>query len=59
VVLAPTLGLVLGRIGWGASAIGLVAGFVLGLIAAAALLIAGRVGADRALAFGPFMLFGA
>ncbi|MGQ0467992.1 MAG: prepilin peptidase [Sporichthyaceae bacterium] len=58
VVLAPTLGLVLGWIGWGASMVGLAAGFVVAAFAAALLCAVGR-GSRSSMPFGPFMLAGA
>lgn len=58
VVLAPTLGLVLGWIGWGATVVGFAAGFLAAAVAAGALLAAGRSG-RASLPFGPFMLSGA
>ncbi len=65
VKLAPALGLYLGYLGWGAVLIGVVAGFVLGALAALGLLardaLAGKPlsGALRqSLPFGPFLLLG-
>lgn len=58
VVLAPTLGLVLGWIGWGAAVVGLAAGFLAAALAAVAMLATGRSG-RASLPFGPFMLAGA
>ena len=65
VKLAPALGLYLGFLGWNAVLVGIVAGFVLGALAALVVLIghAARrkplAGALRtALPFGPFLLLG-
>ena len=65
VKLAPALGLYLGYLGWGAVLFGVVAGFVLGALAALGLLardaLAGKPlsGALRqSLPFGPFLLLG-
>lgn len=65
VKLAPALGLYLGYLGWNAVLVGIVAGFVLGALAALAVLVrdaAARkplAGALRtALPFGPFLLLG-
>ena len=65
VKLAPALGLYLGYLGWNAVLVGIVAGFVLGALAALAVLVrdaAARkplTGALRtALPFGPFLLLG-
>ncbi|MGQ0842979.1 MAG: prepilin peptidase [Sporichthyaceae bacterium] len=58
VVLAPTLGLVLGWIGWGAAVVGLAAGFLAAAVAAVSMLATGRSG-RASLPFGPFMLAGA
>jgi leader peptidase (prepilin peptidase)/N-methyltransferase len=59
VVLAPSLGLVLGWLGWGPSVIGLFGGFAVGGLIGAALIAAGRVQRRSAVPFGPFMLTGA
>lgn len=66
VKLAPALGLYLGYLGWNAVLVGIVAGFVLGALAALAVLVRDAVackplaGALRtALPFGPFLLLGA
>ncbi|MGQ0631583.1 MAG: prepilin peptidase [Sporichthyaceae bacterium] len=59
VVLAPTLGLVLGGLGWGPSLVGLVAGFLLAATLGAVLLVGGRATMKAAIPFGPFMLAGA
>ena len=65
VKLAPALGLYLGYLGWEAVLVGILAGFVLGALAAIAILVrdvmARRpVGGAlrRALPFGPFLLLG-
>jgi leader peptidase (prepilin peptidase)/N-methyltransferase len=65
VKLAPALGLYLGYLGWGAVLIGVVAGFVLGALAALGLLARDALarkplsGALRqSLPFGPFLLLG-
>lgn len=65
VKLAPTLGLYLGYLSWGAVLIGVVAGFVLGALAALGLLARDALarkplsGALRqSLPFGPFLLLG-
>lgn len=66
VKLGPTLGLYLGFLGWEAVAIGVFAGFLLGALAAVALvgrqlLVRGSLSGalQRALPFGPFLLGGA
>ncbi|HEX3830022.1 MAG TPA: prepilin peptidase [Sporichthyaceae bacterium] len=59
VVLAPSLGLVLGWLGWGPSLIGLLAGFGVGALVGVALIAAGRAQRRSAVPFGPFMLAGA
>lgn len=59
VVLAPTLGLVLGWIGWGASVIGLFAGFAFGAVVGVTLMALGVAGRRSAIPFGPFMIAGA
>ncbi|MGQ0463961.1 MAG: prepilin peptidase [Sporichthyaceae bacterium] len=58
VVLAPTLGLLLGWIGWGASLVGLLSGFAVGALVGVAMMTLGRAGRKTALPFGPFMLIG-
>ncbi|MEY4170759.1 MAG: hypothetical protein RLZ94_1832 [Actinomycetota bacterium] len=65
VKLAPTLGLYLGYLGWGTLLVGVVAGFVLGALAALGLLARDAIarkplsGALRqSLPFGPFLLLG-
>ncbi len=59
VVLAPTLGLALGWLGWGPSLVGLLAGFGTGALVGVVMIAAGRAGRRSALPFGPFMLTGA
>lgn len=59
VVLAPSLGLVLGWLGWGPSLVGLLGGFAAGALIGVALMAAGRVQRRAAVPFGPFMLTGA
>lgn len=59
VVLAPMLGLTLGWLGWGASLVGLLAGFACGAIIGVALIALGRVERRAKVPFGPFMLSGA
>lgn len=58
VVLAPTLGLILGWFGWGAGLVGLLSSFATGALVGVALMAAGRAGRRTALPFGPFMLIG-
>jgi leader peptidase (prepilin peptidase)/N-methyltransferase len=65
VKLAPALGLYLGYLGWGAALIGVVAGFVLGALAALGLLARDALARKpvsgalrRSLPFGPFLLLG-
>jgi leader peptidase (prepilin peptidase)/N-methyltransferase len=59
VVLAPTLGLILGWIGWGAGVIGLFSGFATGAVVGVGLMVAGKAKRRTAVPFGPFMLVGA
>ncbi|MGQ0846233.1 MAG: prepilin peptidase [Sporichthyaceae bacterium] len=59
VVLAPSLGLALGWLGWGPSLVGLLAGFTTGALVGVAMIAAGRAKRRTALPFGPFMLTGA
>jgi leader peptidase (prepilin peptidase)/N-methyltransferase len=59
VVLAPSLGLALGWLGWGASLVGLLSGFASGAVVGVVMMAAGRAGRRSALPFGPFMLIGA
>lgn len=65
VKLAPTLGLYLGYLGWSAVLVGLMAGFVLGALAALGLLLRAALTRRplgdtlrRALPFGPLLLLG-
>lgn len=58
VKLAGVLGLYLGWIGWGAVAVGFMAGFLLGGVAGVALMALRRGTRKSALPFGPFMLLG-
>lgn len=58
VKLAGVLGAFLGWLGWGSLGVGIVAGFILGGLFGALLIIAGRGRATR-VAFGPWMLAGA
>jgi leader peptidase (prepilin peptidase)/N-methyltransferase len=59
VKLAGVLGALLGWLDWRAAAVGLAAGFVLGGLAAAVLLITRRADRHAHLAFGPAMVAGA
>lgn len=59
VALAPVLGLVLGWSGWGASLVGLLAGFVVGAVVGVGLLSSGRAVARTRVPHGPFLLTGA
>ena len=59
VKLAGLLGLYLGFLGWPAVWLGTLAGFLLGGLAAGALLATGRASRGSAIAFGPYMLAGA
>jgi leader peptidase (prepilin peptidase)/N-methyltransferase len=59
VKLSGVLGLATGWLGWGAWAVGLFLGFLLGGVFAIALVAAGRGGRKTAVPFGPFMLVGA
>ncbi|GAB3597219.1 A24 family peptidase [Angustibacter peucedani] len=59
VKLAGVLGLALGFIGWGALAVGAFAGFLLGGLYGAVLMVAKRATRKSAIPFGPFMLAGA
>ncbi len=59
VVLAPTLGLLLGWIGWGAGVVGLFSSFASGALVGVALMVAGKAQRRTAMPFGPFMLVGA
>ncbi|WP_028709084.1 prepilin peptidase [Propionicicella superfundia] len=59
VKLAGLLGLYLGWFGWGALAVGTLAGFVLGGLFGIALIAFGRAGRRSAIPYGPWMLAGA
>ncbi|HEX3827807.1 MAG TPA: prepilin peptidase [Sporichthyaceae bacterium] len=59
VVLAPTLGLALGWLGWGASLIGLFGGFAAGAVTGLLLIAFGGATRKTAIPFGPFMVIGA
>jgi leader peptidase (prepilin peptidase)/N-methyltransferase len=58
VILAPTLGLALGWLGWRASLVGLAGGFILAAVAALLMVATGRAGRESSMPFGPFMLAG-
>ncbi len=57
--LAPLIGAVLGWLGPGHLVIGMAAGFLVGGLVAAALLVAGRAGRKTHIAYGPAMCVGA
>lgn len=59
VVLAPTLGLALGWLGWGPSLVGLLGGFAIGAVVGVTLMMIGRAGRRSQIPFGPSMLAGA
>jgi leader peptidase (prepilin peptidase)/N-methyltransferase len=59
VVLAPVLGLALGWLGWGATLVGLLSGFVIGAVVGVALLGSGRAARRTRIPHGPFLLTGA
>ncbi len=59
VKLAGVLGMATAWAGWGAWAVGLFAGFLLGGVFGIALLATGRGGRKSAVPYGPFMLAGA
>lgn len=59
VVLAPVLGLALGWLGWGATLVGLLSGFVVGAIVGIVLLSTGRAQRRSRVPHGPFLLTGA
>lgn len=59
VKLAPALGAILGWIGWGASLVGLMSGFLLGSVIGVALIVFGKAGRKTRVPYGPFMLVGA
>lgn len=59
VALAPVLGVVLGWLGWGPAAVGLVAGFVIGAVVGIGLLATGSARLGARVPHGPFLLSGA
>jgi leader peptidase (prepilin peptidase)/N-methyltransferase len=59
VKLAPVLGLYLGWLGWSSVAVGAFAGFLLGGVAGALLMLVRRAGRKTRVPFGPYMLAGA
>lgn len=59
VALAPVLGLVLGWLGWGPSAVGLAGGFLIGAVVGVVLLATGKAGGRSRVPHGPFLLTGA
>jgi leader peptidase (prepilin peptidase)/N-methyltransferase len=59
VALAPVLGLALGWLGWGATLVGLLGGFVIGALVGVVLLGSGRAGRRTRVPHGPFLLTGA
>lgn len=59
VVLAPTLGLALGWLGWGPSLVGLLGGFAIGSVVGVTLMAIGRAGRRTQIPYGPSMLAGA
>ena len=59
VKLSGLLGLATAWLGWGAFAVGLFAGFLLGGVYGVGLVLSGRGGRKSAVPFGPFMLAGA
>lgn len=59
VVLAPTLGLTLGWLGWGASLVGLLGGFAIGAFVGVLLMATGKAGRRSQIPYGPSMLAGA
>lgn len=59
VALAPVLGLILGRLGWGPSLVALLGGFVIGALVGTALLLGRRAQRRTRVPHGPFMLAGA
>lgn len=59
VKLSPVLGAIVGWMGVGASASGLLAAFVIGGVVAAGLMASGRARRGTAVAFGPFLIVGA
>ena len=59
VKLAAVIGLHLGWLGWGSVLVGTLAGFVLGGVFAAGMLLVRRADRRSAIPFGPWMLAGA
>ena len=59
VKLSGLLGLLLGWLGWGASAVGLFAGFAVGAVVGVGLIATGRLTRGAPIAHGPFLLVGA
>lgn len=59
VKLAPALGAILGWLGWGASLVGLMSGFVFGAVIGVALIVFGKAGRKSRVPYGPFLLTGA
>lgn len=59
VVLAPVLGLALGWLGWGATLVGLLSGFVVGALVGVVLLSTGVAERRSRVPHGPFLLTGA
>lgn len=59
VKLAPLLGAALGAVGWGASLVGLMSGFLVGAVVGVALIALGDAGRKTKVPYGPFMLGGA
>jgi leader peptidase (prepilin peptidase)/N-methyltransferase len=57
--LAPVIGALLGWLGLGHLTVGIAAGFLVGGVAALALLLLGRVGLKTSIAYGPAMCLGA
>ena len=59
VKLAPVLGAALGAVGWGASLVGLFAGFALGAVVGLAMMRFGSAHRKTKMPYGPFLLTGA
>jgi leader peptidase (prepilin peptidase)/N-methyltransferase len=59
VKLAGVLGLYTGFLGWGAWAVALFGGFLLGGVVSIGLVLAGRAGRRSKVPYGPFMVLGA
>lgn len=59
VALAPVLGIALGWLGWGASAVGLASGFLIGALVGIGLMAFGRAEGRSRIPHGPFLLSGA